>query len=110
MTRLPDITPDRAASLAAEQEAVLVDVRTPAEWAEGHAPDAVHVPLDTLTGEDIPADRPVLTICHSGRRSAMAADQLADTHRVHNVSGGMADWEAHGLPMAELGETDQNTA
>lgn len=110
MTRLPDITTDHAATLTEQQGAVLVDVRTSAEWAEGHAPDAVHIPLDTLTGNDIPTNRPVLTICHSGRRSALAADQLADTHQVHNVTGGMADWAERGLPVVPPGETGQRTA
>lgn len=107
MTRLPDITPDEAADLTQRQEAVLVDVRTPAEWAQGHGPQARHIPLDTLTGDAIPTDRTVLTVCHSGRRSAMAADQLADTHEVCNVAGGMADWEERGLPVVRADDTDQ---
>ncbi len=100
MTRLPDVSPDEAADLAA-QGAVLVDVRTDAEWSQGHAPDAVHVPLDRLTAEDISADQQVLTICHTGGRSAIAADRIAQTHQVRNVAGGMAAWENQGMPVAD---------
>jgi rhodanese-related sulfurtransferase len=99
MTRLPDIDPDRASNEVEQHEALLLDVRTAAEWAAGHAPDAVHIPLDNLTGDQVPADRPVLTICHTGGRSALAADRLAPTHRVRNVVGGMAAWEEKDLPV-----------
>jgi len=43
-----------------EPGSVLLDVREPLEWAEGHVPDAVHVPMGQLTDDTLPAGRPVL--------------------------------------------------
>ena len=55
--------------------AVLLDVRTPREYREGHVPGSVNVPLDTLSGpEAVPAgkDDPLFVYCHSGARSSQA--------------------------------------
>jgi phage shock protein E len=57
----------------------LVDVRTPAEFAEGHLEGAVNIPLDELErrlAEVGPRDRPVVLYCRSGRRSAIARKTL----------------------------------
>ncbi len=58
--------------------ALILDVRTPAEFREGHARDAVNIPLDTLPGELKRLDkrRPIVTCCRSGMRSASAAALL----------------------------------
>lgn len=55
-----------------------VDVRTPAEFAGGHAPGCVNIPLDQLAGRANQLDKakPVLVCCASGSRSAMAASLL----------------------------------
>lgn len=99
------------ARYAMAEGAVLLDVREDFEWAEGHAPDAVHIPLRQLhaRAEEIPAHRPVLVICRSGRRSADAAAQLAgplgsDLGRVANVEGGMVAWERAGFPVVTSSE------
>ena len=55
--------------------AVLLDVRTPREYREGHVPGSVNVPLDTLSDpEAVPAkkDAPLFVYCHSGTRSSRA--------------------------------------
>jgi rhodanese-related sulfurtransferase len=81
--------------------AVLVDVREPDEWAAGHAPGAVHVPLGAV---DDAIDRfegqSVLTVCRSGGRSTKAAEALAARGvQVRNVAGGMSAWAGAGLPV-----------
>jgi rhodanese-related sulfurtransferase len=93
---------------ALEQGAVLVDVREDFEWAAGHAPDAMHIPLRQLTARlrEIPEHRPVLVICRSGRRSAEAAAVLAGPLGVHvcdvaNIEGGMVAWAGAGLPVVQ---------
>lgn len=96
----------RQAAARMEQGALLLDVREPEEWREGHAPDAVHIPLDELEGrrDELPADRPILTVCRSGARSAKAAAALrAAGHEVANVGGGMNAWHAAGLPLEPAG-------
>ncbi|MFM2163544.1 MAG: hypothetical protein RLZZ383_3056 [Pseudomonadota bacterium] len=88
------------AALAAS--AVLIDVRTPEEYAAGHVPGARNVPLDLLStrlDEIGPAGTPVYVICQSGRRSLAASQQLAAAGRKPvNVLGGTAAWKAAGFP------------
>jgi len=79
-----------------EHGARLVDVRTPEEFAAGHIPGAVNVPVQSLDGrfgELGPKDRPVVLYCQSGMRSGRAARMLrsAGFASVHNL-GGMSRW------------------
>lgn len=63
----------------AAQGALILDVRTPQEYAGGHVPGAVNLPLSEMTAarEMIGAgDRPVIVYCQSGARSARAAAVL----------------------------------
>jgi rhodanese-related sulfurtransferase len=81
--------------------AVLLDVREDDEWAAGHAPGAVHLPLSRV-GMSLARfqNQEVLTVCRSGGRSLRAAKQLADAGiDVHKVRGGMTSWESWGLPV-----------
>ncbi|MEV1142201.1 rhodanese-like domain-containing protein [Micromonospora sp. NPDC049799] len=97
--------PEQAADLMASG-GVLLDVREPAEWRAGHAPRARHIPLGQLAERlrDIPADRPVVTVCRSGARSRQAAALLARDHgQVHNLAGGMRAWVDAGLPLQAKG-------
>ena len=75
----------------------LIDVRTPAEYAEAHVPDARLLCLDTLAARahEIPKDKDVYLICRSGARSAQAGNYLMREHgyhRVINVEGGTMAW------------------
>lgn len=101
----PDrISPAEAYTRASAGEAVLLDVREGAEYAAGHAPDAVWVPLVRLTaGASLPEQargRPVLAICRSGNRSQKACELLiARGIEALNVDGGMKAWAQAGLPV-----------
>ncbi|MFE1443325.1 rhodanese-like domain-containing protein [Streptomyces sp. NPDC058739] len=85
---------------------VLLDVREADEWAAGHAPGAVHLPLAELVGAATPPaevrSRPVVVICRSGNRSRQAAEHLR-AHGVEavDVVGGMRDWAEAGLPVVD---------
>lgn len=59
-------------------QTVLVDVREPSEYHSGHIPDAINIPLRTLTHnlDKIPSDRPVVLYCSTGYRSAMGVMTL----------------------------------
>ncbi len=82
----------------------VLDVRAPEELAGelGHLEHAQNVPLDVLREKvsDVPRDRPVVAVCQSGKRSAMATLILmkAGFDRVANVSGGLIRWRHLGLP------------
>ncbi len=103
---------DVAALVAAKAAgAVVIDVRTDEEWAEGHVPGAVHVPLATLSPTHpeiakLPKDQPVYFICRSGGRSARAADQMASAgYKAVNVEGGTMAWIDAGNPVEKPGTT-----
>ena len=84
-------------------DAVLVDVREQWEYIEVRAHEATLVPLSQFLQRyaEIPSDREVLLVCHTGQRSLQAAMFLRRQgyERVGNVSGGMDAWEAAGLPV-----------
>lgn len=82
---------------------LLLDVREPDEYAQGHVPGALNVPLSQVAdwAEREPRDQPLFVICHSGRRSLKATRQLAGLGftRVTNVEGGFQAWRARGLAI-----------
>lgn len=81
---------------------MLLDVREQSEWRAGHARQARHVVLSELEDHlgDLPTDRPIVTVCRSGRRSAMAAKLLTrHGHTATNLTGGMNAWASAGLPV-----------
>jgi rhodanese-related sulfurtransferase len=73
--------------------ALIVDVREPEEWREGHVAGAKHIPLGSLTTRlaELPRDQEILTFCRSGNRSARAQQLLQGQGcgTVRNVSGGI---------------------
>ncbi len=101
----------RAALQRIEHGAVLVDVREPEEFANGHAPGARLLPLSRIRSDGaaaldalrLPAggECEVLLVCRSGMRSRIARRLLAKgaRYRCLNVDGGMAAWAAAGLPL-----------
>ena len=100
--RNPDTFPevDVLAASTPPPGAVLLDVREADEWADGHAPDAVHLPMSSIAIEDIPPGRPVYVICRSGNRSARVVEALlANDVECFNVVGGMIAWADAGLPV-----------
>ncbi len=90
-----------------QQGGLLLDVREPDEFAEGHAPMAHLIPLGEVA-QRLPElaaykNQPVAVICRSGRRSAKAVTLLQNEGftQVSNVSGGMTAWQAAGLPVVK---------
>jgi glyoxylase-like metal-dependent hydrolase (beta-lactamase superfamily II)/rhodanese-related sulfurtransferase len=99
---IPEIAPEWLGSHRDEVE--LVDVRSRAEFEGelGHLEGAKLLPLDELRArvDEISACRPVVLICQTGKRSAMAATILrkAGLPRVANLAGGMVRWRQLGFP------------
>jgi len=81
---------------------VLLDVRTPEEFASGHISGAVIISVETLASrlDEIPRDLPVVVYCRSGNRSATAAQILNGEgfQPVYDL-GGIQAWVAQGLPI-----------
>ena len=87
-----------------EQEDVrLVDVRTPAEFAQGAIPGAQNIPLDAFKPEDFLAaeGKRLLLYCRSGRRSgeALARLELAGISGAVHLSGGIIAWQRTGYTL-----------
>ena len=89
------------ASLMAAGKVVVIDVRTPAEFAESRLPGALNAPLGTFDPATIPIedDRETILYCGSSRRSAIAATRLSDFLgiTVRHLEGGFDAWSEAGL-------------
>jgi len=89
---------------------LLLDVRTPEEFASGHVPGARNIPIQVLGQRlsEVPRDRAVIVYCESGRRSARAIDLLKEGGytRVTEMEGSMAAWRDAGYPV-EPAPTDR---
>lgn len=92
------------ALLGQEADGVFVlDVRTRREWAGGHIPGSVWIPMNDVPARlaDIPAGKKVVVVCASGVRSAAVArylDQVGYPWVAH-YPGGVEDWSRRGLPL-----------
>lgn len=89
-------------------EPVLLDVRENDEWAAGHAPAAVHVPMSELAGRlaEVPDAAPLYVICRSGGRSERVTQYLnANGWEAVNVAGGMSVWAGLGRPLVAESNT-----
>lgn len=95
---------DLAAMIAAG-DVVLIDVRTPEEFAESRIPGALNAPVETFDAASIPieAERETILYCRSARRSERAARMLAEHigGSVRHLEGGIIAWkEARGEIIA----------
>jgi rhodanese-related sulfurtransferase len=81
---------------------VLIDVRTPDEFATGHIHNAVNIPLDSIETRltEIPRTEPVVIYCHSGNRSGKASQILANAGytQIYDL-GGINAWTDQGFPI-----------
>lgn len=101
----PVASPADFAALASRPGAVLLDVRTPQEYASARLAGAKLLPHSELESRraELPADKdaPVLVYCEAGGRSAKAAKLLTAMGytSVHDLAGGIAAWKAEGRPV-----------
>ena len=89
-----------------ESNYIILDVRTPEEFAEKHIPDAINIPNETIGTEEIP-DLPdkaqlILVYCRSGNRSKQASEKLAALGYTNIVEfGGINDWPGETVSDSE---------
>ncbi|MCS6844845.1 MAG: rhodanese-like domain-containing protein [Caldilineales bacterium] len=89
-------------SIRTREDVFIVDVREPHEYAAGHVPGAVLIPLGQLSSRlsEIPKDKTVVAVCRSGNRSGQATELLRQRgFDAHNMQGGMNAWTQAGLPI-----------
>jgi rhodanese-related sulfurtransferase len=102
----PAVSAAQATQLINREDALVVDVRDPAEFGTGHILGAKNVPLSRIdaVGSEIAAkrkDKPVIVYCDNGARSTKAASALRSQgfSRVVSLSGGLGAWRQAGLPL-----------
>mgnify|MGYP003313273479 FL=1 len=85
------------AMMEEENDYIILDVRTPEEFAEKHIPDAINIPNETIGTEEIPElpdkEQLILVYCRSGNRSKQASEKLVRLGYTNIVEfGGINDW------------------
>ena len=104
---IPQMTVQQVAEEMDEGDIEVLDVRQPAEWAEGHIEGATYITGAELPErlDEVPTNRRVAVLCGSGFRSSVATSYLRahDHPNAVNVSGGMGAWRASGLPTTPDG-------
>jgi rhodanese-related sulfurtransferase len=85
--------------------ALFLDVRSQAEWNQGHIAKSLLIPLDDLPSQldELPRDRDIVVVCRSGARSKEGAMILrqAGFSRVTCMTGGIQAWVAAGYPVEQ---------
>jgi rhodanese-related sulfurtransferase len=95
----------QATLLINREDAQVIDVREPAEYAAGHLADSRNIPagqLEERIGElEKLKDQPLILICQTGPRSSGACTRLAKLGfaKVHSLDGGIESWVQAGLPI-----------
>lgn len=87
---------------------LLIDVRSPQEFAQGHIPGAINIPHDQIAGyvkrlEDY-KHKPVVLYCQSGRRARLAMQTLAEHEftDLRHLEGDMLGWYESGQPIEKM--------
>ena len=95
------------AELIADSSVVILDVRTAAEFAEGHIQGAILIDQGQSDFVEkaktaLPVDKKIAIYCRSGRRSANAARKLGDIgYKCVNLKGGIIAWQGANMPVTK---------
>ncbi|MGO9454607.1 MAG: molybdopterin-synthase adenylyltransferase MoeB [Candidatus Binataceae bacterium] len=103
-SQIKQVDIDEARRMMEKPGTVVIDVREPDEWRQGHLPDAVGISrgfLELRVEEKVPDHKtPIIVQCASGTRSLLAARTLRELgyENVYNLTGGFNAWKDRGLP------------
>ena len=98
---------DQFSEVASQSDVVVVDVRTPEEFAEGHLDGAVNIDVNSPTFasevSELDPSGTYAVYCRSGNRSATAVAAMADAGFVslYDLDGGVVNWESAGKPLVQ---------
>jgi hydroxyacylglutathione hydrolase len=106
LTEIPDASVDELEQRP--EESLLIDVREPEEYRQGHVPGAVSLPQSEIASklDELPRDKTIYVICEAGYRSCRAAQFLSQVGftKLINVDGGTSAWRKAGKPMERDGD------
>ncbi len=100
------VTLDEADEMYGSDDVVIVDVRRPDEYAEGHVKGALFITVDEVLAriDELPTDKKLLFICSQGVRSGLACEMAAamglDSENLYNIEDGTGAWIAKELPTS----------
>jgi rhodanese-related sulfurtransferase len=101
-----NLTPDEVRARLDQNEIVLIDVRTPQEYAFEHIPGAMLFPMATFDAHKLPQqdDKPIVFHCGSGKRSTQVAKQCAEVgiRRLAHMEGGFGAWKKAEHPYISI--------
>ncbi|HEX3123928.1 MAG TPA: rhodanese-like domain-containing protein [Rhodanobacteraceae bacterium] len=103
----PAISPEDLAGLLQHDVPLVVDVRTPAEFRDGHMAGAINIPHDEIAGRwpalNVAAEDEVIIYCGTGRRAGLAQQALETLGYMHTrvLDGGFEAWKKAGLPVVK---------
>jgi rhodanese-related sulfurtransferase len=89
-------------------DAQLIDVRSPSEFAAGHIPGAINIPMDQIESrlDDLRTAMPIVLICQIGKRARMTAGLLEPCNlKISILDGGTNTWIQAGLPIVQSSKT-----
>ena len=104
-TKINNLNADGFATDIKNPGVVILDVRTAGEFAAGHIENAINIDVEGMTfdSEIAKLDKGVeyAVYCHSGRRSAIAAEKMAKAGftKITNLEGGIQGWQSAGYPL-----------
>jgi rhodanese-related sulfurtransferase len=103
--KIKSIGTAQAINLINHDSAVVIDVCEPKEYAQGHVPNAINIPLGSLTSRINELEKykgkPIVVACRAGNRSMKGAMALSKNgfESVYSLSGGLVAWEKGNLPV-----------
>lgn len=92
-----------------QQQAIVIDVRTPAEYRSEHIPNSYLLPQDKVSIENLPKkNKTIVFVCRSGRRSVNVCEKFTINHPeldVYSLHGGINAWKEAGFSTISSGKT-----
>ncbi len=99
------VSPMELTQLVNHEQAVIVDVRSPDEYAAGHITKSKNIPLDEIQTKSKQLEkfkkRPIVIVCKTGNRAGKAANQLRklEFDKLFHLTGGLVEWQKDNLPL-----------
>ncbi|MCJ8302703.1 rhodanese-like domain-containing protein [Shewanella sp.] len=108
ISKVTTIDHQQATLLINKQNAKVIDVREKGEFKKGHIVDALNVPLSEIKNNQLSAlekfkASPIIMVCNAGMVSSQASQLMvkAGFESVHNLKGGMGEWQSSNLPVTK---------